>query len=89
MDFEFDLAKSESNKDKHGIDFVEAKALWLDEKRLIAPLETTTEERYIMVAQLRGKCWSAVYTYRNGRLRIISVRRSRDKEKQRYEDYQR
>lgn len=89
MDFEFDPAKSESNKDKHGIDFVEARALWSDEKRLVAPLETTSEERYIMIAQLRGKCWSAIYTYRNDRLRIISVRRSRDKEKQRYEDDQR
>ncbi|MFK0205282.1 BrnT family toxin [Agrobacterium sp. NPDC090283] len=89
MDFEFDPAKSESNKDKHGIDFVEARALWLDEKRLVVPLETTSEERYIVIAQLRGKCWSAVYTYRNDRLRIISVRRSRDKEKQRYEDDQR
>ncbi|CUX27023.1 BrnT family toxin [Rhizobium oryzihabitans] len=86
MDFEFDPAKSESNKDKHGIDFVEARALWLDEKRLVVLLETTSEERYIMIAQLRGKCWSAVYTYRNDRLRIISVRRSRDKEKHRYED---
>lgn len=86
MDFEFDPAKSESNKDKHGIDFVEARALWLDEKRLVVPLETTSEEQYIMIAQLRGKCWSAVYTYRNDRLRIISVRRSRDKEKHRYED---
>ncbi|MBO0130800.1 MULTISPECIES: BrnT family toxin [Agrobacterium] len=89
MDFEFDPAKSQSNKDKHGIDFGEAKALWLDEKRLVAPLETTSEERYIMIAQLRGKCWSTVYTYRNDRLRIISVRRSRDKERQRYEDDQR
>lgn len=89
MDFEFDPAKSQSNKDKHGIDFGEAKALWFDEKRLVAPLETTAEERYIMVAQLRGKCWSTVYTYRNDRLRIISVRRSRDKERQRYEDDQR
>ena len=32
MNFEFDPAKSESNKDKHGIDFAEARALWLDEK---------------------------------------------------------
>ncbi|WP_236734450.1 BrnT family toxin [Agrobacterium tumefaciens] len=71
------------------MDFTEARALWLDEKRLVVPLETISEERYIMIAQLRGKCWSAVYTYRNDRLRVISVRRSRDKEKQRYEDHQR
>ncbi|MDH0113776.1 BrnT family toxin [Rhizobium pusense] len=42
-----------------------------------------------MVAQFRGKCWSVIYTYRNDRLRIIFVRRSRDKERWRYEDDQR
>lgn len=86
MDFEFDPAKSASNKDKHGVDFVEAQVLWLDEKRIIAPLATEGEERYIMIAQHQGRCWSAIYTYRNGRVRIISVRRSRDGEKQHYEN---
>ncbi len=58
MDFEFDPAKSASNKDKHGIDFLEAQSLWLDEKRITAPLVTEGEERYIMIAQLHGRCWS-------------------------------
>lgn len=31
MEFEFDERKSAANKAKHGIDFVEAQALWLDE----------------------------------------------------------
>ena len=35
----------------NGMDFAETRALWLDEKRLVAPLETTSEERYIMVAR--------------------------------------
>ena len=30
MEFEFDPEKSASNKDKHGIDFIEAQALWQD-----------------------------------------------------------
>ena len=30
-EFEFDERKSRLNKLKHGIDFVEAQALWLDE----------------------------------------------------------
>jgi uncharacterized DUF497 family protein len=89
MDFEFDPAKSASNKDKHGVDFIEAQALFQDEKRIIAPLATEGEERYIMVAQLHGRCWSAIYTYRGDRVRIISVRRSRDAEKQHYENNQR
>ena len=89
MTFEFDASKSASNKDKHGIDFIEAQALWRDHKRITAPLATEGEERYIMVAQLHGRCWSAIYTYRDDRVRIISVRRSRDRERQYYEDYQR
>jgi uncharacterized DUF497 family protein len=31
VEFEFDEAKSQANKSKHSIDFVEAQALWLDE----------------------------------------------------------
>ena len=30
-DVEFDAEKSEMNKRKHGVEFVEAQALWLDE----------------------------------------------------------
>ncbi|NTJ42992.1 BrnT family toxin [Agrobacterium larrymoorei] len=85
MEFEFDPAKSAGNKDKHGIDFVDAQRLWLDERRLIAPLAMEGEERYIMVAKLHDKIWSTIFTYRDGRVRIISVRRARDKERQHYE----
>lgn len=34
MEFEYDKAKSDSNQAKHGIDFEEAKALWIDPKRV-------------------------------------------------------
>ena len=84
MEFEFDPAKSASNKDKHGIDFVDAQQLWLDERRIVAPLVMETEERYIMVAKLQHKIWSMIFTYREGRIRIISVRRARDRERQHY-----
>ncbi|WHA41951.1 BrnT family toxin [Agrobacterium larrymoorei] len=88
MEFEFDPAKSASNKDKHGIDFVDAQNLWLDQRRLIAPLVMEGEERYIMIARLHDKIWSTIFTYRGGRVRIISVRRARDKERQHYENDQ-
>ena len=35
MKFEYDPAKSESNKAKHGIDFEEAKELWRDERHIV------------------------------------------------------
>jgi len=85
MDFEFDQQKSASNKDKHGIDFIEAQELWLDESRYIYPATTMDEERFVMVAKRDGKFWSAIYTIRKNRTRIISVRRSRKEEEVLYE----
>ncbi len=80
MDFEFDPLKSEANKKKHGIDFVEAQALWDDSDRLEIPAKTQDEARSIVIGLIQEKHWSAFITYRGERVRIISVRRSRRKE---------
>jgi hypothetical protein len=85
MEFEFDESKSQSNKGKHGINFVEAQALWLDPDRLEIPARTEDEERFLLIGKRQGKHWSAVITYRGERVRIISVRRSRREEVQLYE----
>ena len=84
MDFEFDPAKSASNKEKHGLDFIEAQALWLDEKRVEAPARSHDEERWVLVAMLDGRHWTAVYTMRGAVVRLISVRRSRGYEVENY-----
>ncbi len=85
FEFEYDEAKSRSNKAKHGIDFVEAQALWLDEKRLEIAARSNDEPRWFVFAKISDKYWTAVITYRGNNIRIISVRRSRDKEKKLYE----
>jgi len=85
VEFEFDPAKSMSNKEKHGIDFAEAQALWRDSMRVEVPARTTDEPRWLVIGQINGKHWSAVVTYRQERTRIISVRRSRDEEVAIYE----
>lgn len=82
---EFDEAKSKSNKAKHGIDFMEAQALWGDPYLLEIPAKTVDEPRYVVVGNLGGKCWSGVITYRGNNIRIISVRRARSKEVDLYE----
>jgi uncharacterized protein len=86
MEFEYDPEKSARNKAKHGIDFDEAKALWRDEWLLEVPARTVDEPRFLAVAELDGKHWTAIFTRRNGRIRLISVRRSRVEEIRRYED---
>jgi uncharacterized DUF497 family protein len=85
MEFEFDPNKSASNKKKHGIDFVEAQALWNDLDFVEVPLVTVDEQRYLIVGMINRKHWSAIITYRGGRVRIISVRRSRKEEVTIYE----
>ncbi len=88
MDFEFDAAKSKTNREKHGIDFVEAQQLWEDEDRLEIPARTEDEPRYVPIATLKQKLWSAFFTYRKGRVRLISVRRARKEERERYHESQ-
>ncbi len=85
MEFEFDEAKSRANKAKHGLDFVEAQALWLDEMRVEIPARTEDEPRFVVVGLIGEKHWSAVITYRGQRVRLISVRRSRVEEVTIYE----
>ena len=83
--FEFDAAKSESNRAKHGIDFVEAQGLWNDPMLLEIPAKTEDEPRYLVVGSIEGKHWSAVMTYRGANIRLISVRRARTEEVALYE----
>ncbi len=77
---------SEANKAKHGIDFVEAQALRDDPDRLQVPARTQGEPRWMLIGRIRDKHWSAILTIRNDMTRIISVRRSRTKEIERYEE---
>lgn len=83
--FEFDLAKSDSNLVKHGIDFVEAQALWDDPMLLEIPAKTEDEPRFLVIGLIEGKHWSAVITYRGVNIRLISVRRARAEEVALYE----
>jgi len=84
MQFEYDPNKSQINKQKHGIDFEEAKNLWLDENRVEIQANSDTEPRFALIACYNDKLWSAFYTYRTPYVRIISVRRSRDNERKLY-----
>jgi uncharacterized protein len=85
MEFEFDRLKSEKNKEKHGIDFVEAQLIWEDMERIEIPARTEDEPRYLVIGRIGRKYWSAIITHRNEKVRIISVRRSRNEEITLYE----
>jgi uncharacterized DUF497 family protein len=85
MDFEYDQAKSIANKRKHGIDFEDAQALWDDGDAIEITASTTIEPRFVVTGTIDDRHWTAVVTYRNDNIRLISVRHSRGKEIEVYE----
>ena len=87
MEFEFDPAKSAANKAKHGIDFVEAQTLWLDDglEEVVSKADVAVESRFLAIGRIDGKHWTAICTLRGEAIRIISVRRARKEEVKYYE----
>jgi len=49
------------------------------------PRESKGEQRFLLLGKIGVKHWSAVVTYWEGRIRLISVRRSRKQEVEFYE----
>lgn len=80
MQFEWDESKSGANNERHGIDFEEACELWEDRNRIEFRLNHSGGQRKATIARYGGTLWFAVFTMRNGSIRIISVRRAVGKE---------
>ena len=85
MKFQYDQTKSASNLNKHGIDFEQAQLLWDDPNFVELAARSDDEPRSIVIARFNGQYWSAVFTYRDEEIRLISVRRSRKAEVEIYE----
>jgi uncharacterized protein len=80
MTFEFDPDKSAANREKHGIDFVQAQAIWEDTDYIEILLKTADEARFMVIGKIDENVWSGNITYRGESVRIITVRRSRKEE---------
>jgi uncharacterized DUF497 family protein len=85
MKFQWDDRKSQSNLEKHGIDFEAASELWSDPNRVEIQAPFPLENRDIMIGKIGKKVWTAIFTLRGDEVRIISVRRARKKETRLYE----
>lgn len=85
--FEWDDQKSNSNLIKHGISFSTAIAMWRDSHlaRLKSRAAELDEVRYLCIGKIDQLIWSAIITYRESRIRIISVRRAQKLEVRIYE----
>ncbi len=83
--FEFDLSKSKLNEAKHGINFTRAQRIWDDPQLIeLIPADSSGEPRWLALGEIDGTLWTAAYTFRNAVIRLISVRRSREEEKEAY-----
>jgi len=85
MEFEWDKNKSTLNSQKHGIDFSTARHIWDDPNRIEILAPYPLEDRIIIIGAYLKKLWTAVYTVRCDKIRVISVRRARKQEAQLYE----
>ena len=85
MECQFDKRTSQINRKRHGIDFIEAHALWNDPDRIEIPAKIADEEIFLLIGKISDKCWSTIFTYWNEKIRIISARRSRKEDIEIYE----
>ena len=80
MTFEYDINKSNINEKKHGINFEQVEQLFYDKNAIIYPSNFTTEKRFYATGLIGEKFYTAIITFRNENIRIISTRRARKKE---------
>ncbi len=84
MRFEWDNQKRLTNLDKHSLDFLDAVAVF-ETPHVVVPSTHSSEERKLAIGMLEGRFVTVVYTMRNEAIRIISFRRSRYEERQKYQ----
>ncbi|MBR0253570.1 MAG: BrnT family toxin [Synergistaceae bacterium] len=85
MQFEWDENKRKINIEKHGIDFADAVKIFdgfthkIQDKRA-----DYGEDRFVTIGLLNGVEISVINTPRDGKIRIISVRRARVSERKKF-----
>jgi uncharacterized DUF497 family protein len=87
MKFDFDPTKSKKNKEKHGIDFVEAQKIWedVDVIKDVPDSYKDGEHYWLAVGAIERVIWAMIYNWRSDVVWIVSVRRVRDYEREEYE----
>lgn len=81
MDIEFDPAKDAANVEKHGISL--ARATDLDLLAYVAD-DRFAEPRFRLYGLIDGEAYCVAGTDRDGKVRVISLRRAHAKEMRRY-----
>ncbi len=85
MDIEFDPAKDAANKAKHGLSLAIAAEIDFETAKIFVDRRVEYGEvRYLAFDRIDGNGYCMVFTYRNGAVRVISLRRAHEKEMRRH-----
>lgn len=87
MTVDFDPAKDEANRAKHGVGLEFGLRVFEDARHIVLPSlrPIDGEDRYKAVGMVDGKLWTAVHVWRDEAMRLISVRRSNAGEQGNYD----
>ena len=86
--FEWDPAKDEANRKKHGVSFRESISAFMDPLSITIPDpdHSADEKRFLLLGENhKGQLLVASHTDRQDRIRIISVRKADRRERRKYE----
>ena len=85
MEFEYDEAKRLLTIARRKIDFLDMVEIF-QSPHLVLQARSEIEERKIAVGRLRGSYFAVVFTMRGETIRIITARKARRDERERYQD---
>lgn len=88
MDFEWDSAKEQANRKKHGVDFSTAAKVFLDPYVIeFDDLDASGELRFNAIGLVEDRMLFVAYTMRGDKVRVISARGAEPHEKRKYHEF--
>ncbi len=88
MEFEWNVAKAETNKQRHGVSFDEAATAFGDPLSITIPDpdHSDDEDRFVLLGETyQGRLVVVVHTERSERIRLITARLATRRERRSYE----
>jgi len=87
VEFEWDAQKARINLRKHGVDFADAATVLYDDHAITIIDERGGEDRFVSIGlDGLGRALVVVYTWRDGRPRLISARRATARKRRQYDE---
>jgi uncharacterized DUF497 family protein len=84
--FEWDERKRLAILAKHGLDFFDVIGVFEAPHIVVPSTQAGEEERFLAIGVFAGRFVTVVYTTRSEAIRIISFRRARHEERQKYQE---